>query len=427
MKLKKTCILTLLLILFLWPGGLLQAQSKEGSAFDQSKFVPDIAFILDVSGVGRDMADQKYYSLTIPGFGYPFLNQPSSSGLNAHRGLNFNYGEMSLYSVVDPYFDLFAVLDLAPESASLEEAYFTTRKLPYGFQVKAGKFLASFGRVNEQHEHYWDFANRPLIATALFGEDGLNEIGAQVTWVAPTSFYLVLGAEVLNGINEQSFGTLGFSDPRGSIVIDAVQGPNLYIGYLRSSFDIEDASILFGISNAMGTTRNDQGFSSAGNVGEAIDASTDIIGGDLTVKYSLDAIRFISFQGEYMYRVMNGTEYTRDTSNVVLSPSLDKHNSGFYTQVAAKLDQRWEIGVRCDLLMQNDVLLGGADQHMPSNLPRYSAMIEYSPTEFSRLRLQLDRDLSCYAQTSGGWSQQPYTQIILQANLTIGAHGAHAF
>jgi len=170
----KTTWFLALLVLFLCPSELLRSQSKEGSAFDQSKFVPDIALILDVSGVARDMADQKYYSLTIPGFSFPFLNQPSSSGLNAHRGMNFNYGEMSLYSVVDPYFDLFAVIGLAPEGAGLEEAYFTTRKLPYGFQLKAGKFLVSFGRVNEQHEHYWDFANRPLIATALFGEDGLN-------------------------------------------------------------------------------------------------------------------------------------------------------------------------------------------------------------------------------------------------------------
>jgi hypothetical protein len=427
MKLKKICISALVLFLFLCPDGLLRAQSREGSAFDQSKFVPDIALILDISGVERDMADQKYYSLTIPGFSYPFLNQQSSSGLNAHRGMNFNYGELSLYSVVDPYFDLFAVIDLAPESASLEEAYFTTRKLPYGFKIKAGKFLVSFGRINEQHEHFWDFSNRPLIATALFGEDGLNEIGAQVTWVAPTSFYLVFGTEVLNGTNEQSFGTTGFSDPRRSVAIDAVQGPNLFIGFIRSSFDIEDASILFGISNAMGTTRTDQGFSSTGGMGEAVNANTDIIGGDLTVKYSLDAIRFVSLQSEYMYRVMNGTEYKRDSLNVVSSPSLDKHNSGFYVQVAAKLDQLWRIGVRYDLLMQNDVSLGGADQHMPANLPRYSAMIEYSPTEFSRLRLQFDRDESRYMQASGGWSQQPYTQVILQANLTIGAHGAHAF
>jgi hypothetical protein len=206
-----------------------------------------------------------------------------------------------------------------------------------------------------------------------------------------------------------------------------VQGPNLYIGFIRSSFDIEEASILFGISNAMGTARNDQGYS--GGMGNAVDANTDIVGGDLTVKYSLDAIRFVSLQSEYMYRVMNGKEYSDSfLSNFIYPPSpLDKHNSGFYAQVAAKLDQLWEIGLRYDLLMQNDVSLGGANQHMPSNLPRYSAMIEYNPTEFSRLRLQLDRDESRYIQSSGGSSRQPYTQIILQANLTIGAHGAHAF
>jgi hypothetical protein len=426
MKLKETYLLGLLLLL-LWPVGYLRTQSKEGSSFDQAKFVPDIALILDFSGVTRDMANEKYYSLAIPGFSYPFVYPIGSSGLNAHRGWNFNYGEMSLYSVVDPYFDLFAVIDLSPDGAGLEEAYFSTRKLPYGFKVKAGKFLASFGRVNEQHEHYWDFANRPLIGTALFGEDGLNEIGVQATWVPPTSFYLTLGAEVLNGANEQSFGTSGFSDPRGTVSVDPVQGPNLFIGYVRSSFDIDEASFLFGISNAVGTTRTNQGFSASGGTGQAVGANTDIIGGDLTMKYSLDAIRYLSFQSELMYRVLNGTEYTRDSSNAISSSSLDKHNSGFYAQVVAKVDQLWRMGLRCDFLMQNAASLGGADQHMPSNLPRYSAMIEYSPTEFSRLRLQFDRDLSRYDQASGGWSRQPYSQVILQANLTIGAHGAHAF
>jgi hypothetical protein len=426
MKLKKRCI-SVLLVLFLWPGSMLRSQSKEGSAFDQSKFVPDIALILDVSGVARDMMNEKNYSLAIPGFSYPFLNETGSSGVNAQRGWNFNYGEMSLYSVVDPYFDLFAVLDLSPEGAELEEAYFTTRKLPNGFQIKAGKFLSSFGRINEQHEHYWDFAGRPLIAAALFGDEGLNEVGVHATWVAPTPFYLMFGMEILNGENEMSFGTSGFSDAAGNVAINAVQGPNLFVSFIRSSFDIEDASILFGISNAMGKTRTDQSFSSTDGTGEAVDANTDIIGGDLTVKYSLDAIRFIAFQTEYMYRVMNGTAYTRDTSNAVSSLSLDKHHSGLYGQIVAKLDRQWEAGVRYDLLMQNDVVLGGVNQHMPSNLSRYSAMIEYTPTEFSRLRLQFDRDESRYLQSSDGWSWQPYSQITLQMNLIIGAHGAHAF
>jgi hypothetical protein len=117
----------------------------------------------------------------------------------------------------------------------------------------------------------------------------------------------------------------------------------------------------------------------------------------------------------------------RDTLNTASSISLDKHHSGFYTQVVAKISQLWRIGVRYDLLMQNKLSLGGADQSMPSNHPRYSAMIEYSPTEFSRLRLQFDQDKTKYVPAPGGLSPQPYTQVILQANLTIGAHGAHAF
>ena len=158
-----------------------------------------------------------------------------------------------------------------------------------------------------------------------------------------------------------------------------------------------------------------------------MDANTNIIGGDLTVKYSLDAIRFISLQSEYMYRVMNGTEYVRDSVNAVSSLGIDKHHSGMYAQFVAKLDQQWEAGVRYDLLMQNDVTLGGVNQNLPTNLPRYSAMIEFFPTEFSRLRLEVDRDESRYVQTSSGWNQQPYSQVSLQANFVIGAHGAHAF
>jgi hypothetical protein len=49
---------------------------------------------------------------------------------------------------------------------------------------------------------------------------------------------------------------------------------------------------------------------------------------------------------------------------------------------------------------------------------RYSAMVDYSPSEFSRLRLQYNRDES-----------QPTAddQIYVQYIMSIGAHGAHKF
>jgi outer membrane receptor protein involved in Fe transport len=399
-------------------------QTQSGSPFNQSKFVPDISMIVDFSYVSRNLDNDRFSALSLPGLSAPLEINQGNDGSNAHRGFNLNYGEMTLYSIVDPYFDLFAVLHMVPEHAGLEEAYITTRKLPYGFQVKAGKFLSGIGRMNEQHEHTWDFVDRPLISQAFFGEEGLNEIGARITWVAPTDIFLMLGTEILTGDNEVSFGTTGFSDPNGTVNVHNSEGPSLLVGYARSSFDIDEAALLFGLSYAHGTTKADQGFSVTEGEGLAIDATTDILCGDMTVKYVLDPIRYISFQSEYLYRVMDGKFFVRDSTNVVLTNELTKHQAGFYAQLITKLGLQWRIGVRYNLLNLNDVNLGNVNQSVPKNLARYSAMIEYNPTEFSRLRLQYSYDRSKYIHPL---SHTPYSEIILQFNVAIGAHGAHSF
>ena len=401
-----------------------EPQTTSSSPFNQSKFVPDISMIVDFSCVTRDLDNERFSTLSFPGLSTPLEISHTDEGSNVHRGFNLNYGELTLYSIVDPYFDLFAVIHVTPEHAGLEEAYMTTRKLPYGFQVKAGKFLSGIGRINEQHEHTWDFANRPLVSQAFLGDEGLNEIGARITWVAPTEIYLMLGTEILDGENELSFGTTGFSDPNRIVNVHTSEEPSLLVSYVRSSFDAGDAVLLFGLSYAHGTARTDQGFSSREGEGLALKANTDILCGDLTVKYILDPIRYINFQSEYFYRLMNGSFFTRDSSNAVQSGGLDKHQAGLYSQLVAKLGLRWRFGVRYDLLNLNDVLIGKVKQNFPENLARYSAMVEYNPTEFSRLRLQYNYDRSKYIQTI---THEPYSEVILQFNVAIGAHGAHPF
>jgi hypothetical protein len=236
------------------------APSVQSSPFSQAKFVPDISLILDCSYFHRNVTDKQYDELFVPGLALSHEHEAPC------RGFNLNYGEITFYSVVDPYFELFAVCHLSEHHFHLEEAYWLTKKFPAGVQLKAGKFLSGFGRINEQHAHYWDFADRPLVHHAAFGGEGLNEVGARLTWVAPLETYLMFGGEILMGSNEASFGRTGFQDARGSVRVNSVNGPRVFVGYCKASVDVDDASVLFGMSAPRGNTRVEEGFS-AGNAG----------------------------------------------------------------------------------------------------------------------------------------------------------------
>ncbi len=284
--------------------------------FKQTAFSPDISFILDTSLVGRNKNDKEFKELEIPGLyhshGEAHGHGHGHGALNEKRGFNLNYGELYLYAPVDPYFDLFATIPFSEGGSELEEAYAVTRGLPLGLQLKVGKFRSSFGRLNAQHPHAWDFANQPLVYKVFLGDHGLIEKGVQLNWLAPTPFYLLFGLEVLQGENEQSFGTDGFTvntkrDGSGTnITVGDTRKPNLYVGFVKTSFDVGNLSLLTGLSYATGHTRinhleTDEPHAFAGK--------TKLYGFDLTAKYFIDSYRYVSLQGEYIYRDQKGTRY----------------------------------------------------------------------------------------------------------------------
>jgi hypothetical protein len=56
-------------------------------------------------------------------------------------------------------------------------------------------------------------------------------------------------------------------------------------------------------------------------------------------------------------------------------------------------------------------------------LQRYTTMLEFSPTEFSRFRLQYAFDRSRYLNGV----QKDVHEVLLQMNIAVGPHGAHSF
>ncbi len=397
-----------------------------GDPFSQTKFVPAISFIMDVSWLNRNLNGLSAQGFDIPGFlysGHTDGHSHSGSVLNGVKGFNLNYAELSLFATVDPYFDLFTSFHLSEDSFEIEEAYVSTRKLPHGFRLKIGKFLSSFGRFNAQHAHTWNFQELPLVYHVFFGEDGLNEKGVQLNWVAPLDFYLTLGCEIFQGENSASFGIEEADHSEDHT--EEINVPGLLTLFAKTSVDIGDLVILGGASYAGGDSRSLH----EDNGGEySLAGRTNIFGFDITLKYLLDSYRYISLQTEFMNRNFEGEIsgfYNKEglEEKNYQGTSISRSQSGFYSELVFRFSKLWRTAARMDMLNKNSLEIEGIDEELPENMKRYSLMIDYTPTEFSRIRLQYNYNKYLYYNGD----LKNFGELNLQLNISVGAHGAHPF
>jgi len=81
----------------------------------------------------------------------------------------------------------------------------------------------------------------------------------------------------------------------------------------------------------------------------------------------------------------------------------------------------WRVGLRYDQVHAPSLGPGFAGTTLDSRdlTPRrYSAMIDYSTSEFGRFRVQYNRDEA---------RPNPDNEFILQYTVSLGAHGAHQY
>ena len=387
-----------------------------------SSYMPDISLIVDVSYNNISFDEEGHTEhLEIPGFvhggGHDHEDHAHTS-LAGEDGFNFNYAELVIGASVDNYFDLKGVFHLSEDDFEVEEAFATTRSLPYHLQAKIGKFKSDFGYLNNKHRHNYNFYEAPLVYQALLGDHGINEIGMQLHYVFPTAYYVMAGVEALQGDNERSYGTEGFG------TVDDVNQPNLWVGYLKTSFDIGGGTLLGGVSMAKGDSRinhlEDE------EEAHAFAGDTTFYGADLVYKYYFAADHAITWQNEYIYREMDGTKYIpSDTGDTFANQiAQKKEQAGYYTELIYQHDRNWRAGVRYSALNQNDITANIKKLDVPDDMYVTTAMLEYNPSEFSRLRLQYNYNSSLYDEEG---DKNNKNEIVLQFNYAIGAHGAHAF
>ena len=141
--------------------------------------------------------------------------------------------------------------------------------------------------------------------------------------------------------------------------------------------------------------------------------------------------RSLTIQGEYFRRNESGT-LNYDIQAQAAGPASGGYasaQSGWYLQSVYQFIPRWRLGARYDRLdsgtpqvgLVGDGTLTAADFPIlqPAHPSRGTLMLDWSPSEFSRLRLQLAADRSRSSETDH--------QIFLQYIMSLGAHGAHQF
>ena len=405
MRLDKRAAFAVPLLIGMTPLASGQAQVSSNA------FNPAISLILN----GRYTS----YSLDPAGYRLPGFLLAEEAGLPS-EGLSLDETELAISANVDDKFygSISASIEQTngETSVDLEEAFFETLALPKGFKIKAGRFLSDIGYLNPIHAHAWDFADAPLAYVAML-DGGYADTGVQARFVAPTTLFFEAGAELFSG---DTFPAANGADSSGTGAWAAFAHIGGDVGSTSSwraglSYQEADANgrvSSFGVDPDVSTT--------------VFTGSSELTIADFVWKWAKNGNprdRYYVVQAEYLHRKEDGAVELTLPVPAVFEGDYAGTQSGFYVQGVYQFKPRWRAGLRYDRLdASNAVGLSGVaapitllDDHTPS---RASTMVDFSNSEFSRFRMQYNRDDS---------RRQTDDQIILQYTMSLGAHGAHRF
>ena len=347
-----------------------------------------------------------------------------------NRGFSLGESELTFAANVDHYFRGTLIAVLQPDDRiAVEEANIQSLGLPNGFTLKAGRFFSSVGYQNEIHAHAWDFTDAPM-ANKVFLGNQLADDGLQIKWLAPTDTYFELGAEAGRG---RSF-------PSSNRDKNGAGASNLFA---RLGGDIGASTAWrLGVSHLRTTAQNrsyDDLDSFGTQVNNSFNGASRLWALDGILKWAPNGngtVTNFKLQGEYFRRNEDGN-LTYDTAAATLdrtktgpqTGTLRSAQSGGYVQGVYQFMPRWRVGYRYDRLNSGTVKLGLVDSSAltaadfpifaRNDATRNTLMFDFSPSEFSRMRLQFASDKSRLGVTDN--------QLFLQYIVSLGAHGAHKF
>jgi hypothetical protein len=352
-------------------------------------------------------------------------------GTPEYEKLNFEMPELELFfdGYLNPYARATAIVSFEEGEFGVEELFANVvRGLPLDVQIKAGKYLVGFGKLNTVHPHAWAFIDRPLFHQIYFGADGFNDIGVNLSFILPTEdFFSSIDVGVFKG---DAIGKTGAADPESNESINELRGNTpIFIGRLGTFFSLSDYSNLeIGLSASNGVHAKTSYYYRQNQMEDPFNESLNYLYGgfDFKYKYRPDSYTALTIQGE---AIINNRDVLREQSMNPGSFFIDKINtSGFFIFADYLFNKTFSIGMKYDFtygIINDEPGLTSLANDNQNKTQGISGWIGYYPVEETIvLRLGAQHIFFNYAD---GTSREPETTITLQMIFSLGPHKAHPF
>lgn len=341
------------------------------------------------------------------------------------KGFALGHSELVLSGNIDHQFKGQLVTVLASHGGEteleLEEAWIETLSLPFGLKLKAGRMLSNIGYLNSKHMHEDAFVERPAVYRAFLGGHYFDD-GVQMSWLAPTDFYLQANIEALSGKPLDA----GYSDP----VTIGVYTANAQIG---GDIGVEH-SWRWGVSHVYNANGRQFGHAEhtdhdhhdhhehdhAGHSHGPSMTGRNLYGTDFTWKWAPE--------GNYRQTNVRATSefwYLDNRFDQALAkvPGAEQSAQGWYAEVAYQFQPSWTVSTR-----YGEVRTVGGDVHAHGDhfhgeftrddLKEWDLALDWHASHFGRLRGQVTYEEHVH---------HDQTLFSLQYVMSFGAHHAHAF
>jgi len=353
--------------------------------------------------------------------GRAFSNRPAGADFNLRSA------ELFITADVDPFTKAYGVLNASADAAgndeatlTLEEAAIVTTRLPYNLTVRGGRFFADFGALAHRHDPELPFVDRPPSLDAFVGGESQTN-GVEVSWLAPTPFYLKMTGAVGNKLGGDTVDGVSAGQSR------PIKGLT-YLGRLLTYFDInDDHNIEIGGSIAETPDADDVSAPPTGRF------ERRLIGVDFKYRWyplGRGLRQNLTLAGEWLYDVGEADPVNGGRRIDVFGNPVRQGAHGGYVYGEYRLSKQWRPGFRFDYFqLQSEPLLvtnpgtglfgstGNATGHRTDNRT-WSPYLTWMPSEFQRVRFQYNR--------ADRGNANDVNEFFLQWTVFLGSHG-HGF